>query len=520
MSVFNWALEEIVSVFGILSRVQWLGLLGLFVLYVYWSLTKNYGVYEKKGLFSIPPKMIFGNTKDLVMQTKSMIQFYRDIYKQFGDRKYGIYYDGTAPTLMIKDPDLIKQVLVTDFDHFVDFAFIPKELAHLPMNELGLSNAIGDEWRSLRTSITPAFSLKNIKNIGTKINAPALDVIEAMKRCPNGEVDMEKLTGHYAIDCIGRIVFSMDFQTIKSDGNEIVTNGDGFFETWRFFLTMSIPRVAKLFSISIFKPQSVNFFLNMTEKILQGRNGSTSYPNDVLGLMMKIRDQKLDPDNDDSKGQKQALAAKFMTDTMINRTLMQFFLDGYDTVSALLSMVFYFVAIDPEVQDRLLAEIDDMASKVGANITGDDVKELKYLDQVFHESSRLAAFAFTVRRCTKSWKIPGTDVVIPEDMAVMIPIQGLHSDPKYFPDPDKFDPERFTPENKLNMKTGTFLPFGMGPRACIGMQIALMEARILMYQVFRNFRLEPCEKTVIPIKWRTDHFNRIDGGVKLKAVPR
>lgn len=520
MGVFNGILEWIVGTLGILSLFQWIVLFSVFIVYIYWSWTKNYGVYEKQGLFSIPPKLFFGNTKEIVMQTKAFTPFHQDIYKQFGDRKYGIYYDASSPVLYIKDPDLVKQVLVKDFDHFVDFGFMPKEITEMPINELGLVNSVGEKWKSLRASIAPAFSLKNIKSIGTKINAPALDVIDAIGNSPDGEVDMEKLTGHYAIDCIGRIVFSMDFQTIKSNGNEIVTNGDKFFDIWRFFFSTSLPKIARLFNVSVMNPKTANFFISMSENILKGRNGVNSYPNDVLGLMMKIRDQKLDPEENDLQGQRQALAAKLMTDTMISRTLVQFFLDGYDTVRSLLSIVFYLVATHPEVQDRLMAEVDDMVTRVGANITGDDVKELKYLDQVFHESSRIGAVAFTVRRCTKKWTIPGTDVVIPEDMGILIPIQGLHSDPKYFPEPKKFDPDRFSPENKAKIKTGTFLPFGMGPRGCIGMQIAQMEAKILMYHVFRKFHLEPTEKTVIPIKWRVDHFNQIDGGVKLKAVSR
>eukprot|EP00094_Tigriopus_californicus_P005047 TCALIF_04861-PA protein Name:"Similar to Cyp6a14 Probable cytochrome P450 6a14 (Drosophila melanogaster)" AED:0.28 eAED:0.28 QI:0/-1/0/1/-1/1/1/0/144 len=143
--------------------------------------------------------------------------------------------------LLIKDPDLIRQVLVKDFDHFQDFGFLPKELAQMPINELGLSNSVGEQWRSLRTSITPAFSLKNIKNIGTKIIAPAFD---AMDKCPDGEVDIDKLTGHYAIDCIGRIAFSRDFQILKSNWNEIVTKGNKFFSVWRCFLAMSMPKFA------------------------------------------------------------------------------------------------------------------------------------------------------------------------------------------------------------------------------------------------------------------------------------
>nr|AIL94146.1 cytochrome P450 CYP3024A3 [Tigriopus japonicus] len=520
MSFVSAPFHQLCAIFGAITFFQWMFIFIVLVFYIYWSLTKNYGKFEKQGLFSIPPQILFGNSKDLFLQTKPMIDFYRDIYNQFGNNKCGIFYEGPTANFFVKDPELIKQVLIKDFDHFVDLNFIPKELANLPMNEFGLANALGDEWRALKSSITPAFSLKNIKNIGTNINGPALDVIDCLKKSPNGIADLELYSGYFAMDCIGRIVFSMDFQTAKSGGNEFVKYGDGFFESWRFMVASVLPSAAKHLNIAVFNPKSSGFFLRLAHQVLSGRDGANSYPSDVLGLMMKIRDGKLIPEVDDDKGSKQAMAAKCMDNDMICRTLMQFFMDGYDTVSAMTTMCFFFVAHHPEVQDRLINEVDELAGRVGANITGDDVKDLPYMAQVYNETSRLAPFSFTVRRCTKPWKVPGTNAMIPVDMGVVIPIVGLHYDSAHFPEPEKFDPDRFSPENKHKITSGTFLPFGMGPRECIGMKIAQMEAKILMYQVLRNFRLEPCETTVYPPQWRNDHFNRIQGGCHLKLIPR
>jgi cytochrome P450 len=76
---------------------------------------------------------------------------------------------------------------------------------------------------------------------------------------------------------------------------------------------------------------------------------------------------------------------------------------------------------------------------------------------------------FTDRVCTKSFTLPGTDVVIEKGITVMIPMYPLHRDPEYFPNPNKFDPERFSDENKKNIKPYTYLPFGSGPHNCIGL---------------------------------------------------
>ncbi|TRY76240.1 hypothetical protein TCAL_09228 [Tigriopus californicus] len=520
MSILSAPFQQLCAIFGSITFFQWIAIFVVFVFYIYWSLTKNYGKFEKQGLFSIPPKLLFGNNQDLFLQTKPMITCYREFYNQFGNNKCGICYEGPEAKFYVKDPELIKQVMIKDFDHFVDLNFIPKELANMPVNEFGLANALGDEWRALKSSITPAFSLKNIKNIGTNINGPALDVIDSLKKCQNGVANMELYSGYFAMDCIGRIVFSIDFQTTKSGGNDFVKYGDGFFESWRFAFASLIPSVAKNLNFAMFNPKSTGFFLKLAHSVLSGRDGTNAYPPDVLGLMMKIRDGKLIPEDDDEKGSKQTMAAKCMDNDMICRTLMQFFMDGYDTVSAMTTMCFYYVAHHPEVQDRLIDEVDELSGRVGTNITGDDVKDLHYMTQVYNETSRLAPFSFTLRRCTKPWKVPGTEAVIPVDMGVVIPIVGLHYDPTYFPDPEKFNPDRFSTENKHKITPGTFIPFGLGPRQCIGMKIAQMEAKILMYQVFRNFRLEPSESTPFPPKWRSDHFNRIQGGCNLKLISR
>jgi len=79
-------------------------------------------------------------------------------------------------------------------------------------------------------------------------------------------------------------------------------------------------------------------------------------------------------------------AAKYLTDNMVAKTLMQFFVDGYDTLGSGISMAFYFLTINPDVQDKAIEEVDRIAKKCGDSLTGDDINELKYMDQVFTEA--------------------------------------------------------------------------------------------------------------------------------------
>jgi cytochrome P450 len=98
-----------------------------------------------------------------------------------------------------------------------------------------------------------------------------------------------------------------------------------------------------------------------------------------------------------------------MTNHIITRTLMQFFMDGYDTTASVALATIYFLAANPDAQERAIEEVDEIGAKLGGNLTGEDVAELKYLDCVVSETTRMAPAALTLRICTKEWTIPGRD---------------------------------------------------------------------------------------------------------------
>ena len=133
---------------------------------------------------------------------------------------------------------------------------------------------------------------------------------------------------------------------------------------------------------------------------------------------------------------------------------------------------------------------------------------------------RIAAFPFIFRTCTKDYKIPDTNFVVPKGTPVHIPILGFHMDPKHFPNPEKFDPERFSPENKGNIATGTFIPFGQGPRMCLGKNFIRIEGRCYLANLIRSFRILPSDKTVKTLKWDIEGQGKIKGGLWVNVERR
>ncbi|CAH1965691.1 unnamed protein product [Acanthoscelides obtectus] len=126
--------------------------------------------------------------------------------------------------------------------------------------------------------------------------------------------------------------------------------------------------------------------------------------------------------------------------------------------------------------------------------------EMTYMDKVVYETLRkYPALQFLFRTCNKTYNIPDTDVTIDEGTKVIIPVLGIHYDPELYPDPDKFDPERFSEENKATRPSFTWLPFGDGPRICIGSRFGLLQTKLGLCTLLRRFRFTLNKKTKTPL---------------------
>lgn len=148
-------------------------------------------------------------------------------------------------------------------------------------------------------------------------------------------------------------------------------------------------------------------------------------------------------------------------------------LNRFDGTSDLLQLIFYELAKNPSIQQKLQAEIDEVATTLGKEaISYEALHKMKFLDMVVSETLRKWSPATLIdRECTKDYELElenGKKITIKKGQLVFIPFYSMHHDERYFPNPEKFDPCRFSDENKDSIVPGSFLPFGSGPRVCIG----------------------------------------------------
>ena len=123
-----------------------------------------------------------------------------------------------------------------------------------------------------------------------------------------------------------------------------------------------------------------------------------------------------------------------------------------------------------------------------------------------------------IRTASKDYKIPGSELIIRKGTLTFIPVCAIHMDPENYPEPEKFDPERFSDENKRNRHPMAFLPFGDGPRNCIGLRFGLMQTKIALIKLLTKFKFSPSPETMIPIKFDSRSLILVpQNGMQLKV---
>uniref|UniRef100_G1LCJ9 unspecific monooxygenase n=1 Tax=Ailuropoda melanoleuca TaxID=9646 RepID=G1LCJ9_AILME len=148
--------------------------------------------------------------------------------------------------------------------------------------------------------------------------------------------------------------------------------------------------------------------------------------------------------------------------------------------------------------------------------TYDALAQMEYMDMVLNESLRLYPIAGRLERmCKKDVEISG--VFIPKGTLVIVPTFSLHRDLDLWPEPEEFRPERFSKKNKDSINPYIYLPFGTGPRNCLGMRFAIMNMKLALVRVLKNFSFQPCKETQIPLKLSAQGLIRPEKPIVLKV---
>ncbi|CAL1290712.1 unnamed protein product [Larinioides sclopetarius] len=279
------------------------------------------------------------------------------------------------------------------------------------------------------------------------------------------------------------------------------------------------PKLAKLFKVPILSPKPLEFFKNVILQIMDKRKSTGQTRNDFLQLLMatikenaeqlKVEswNEKIDVMSDYGQDESTSEISKFTSNKYLTLNAavansISFFTAGFDTIASTLSFATYLLAVHPEIQEKTYEEVRQVLQKTEGELTYEAIQEMKYLDNVLSETLRLFPVIPRLERVTETdCKLGDTGIVVPKGMVIVIPTYALHQDPKLFPDPQKFDPDRFLPEERAKRDPYAYLPFGDGPRHCIGMRFALIEVKTCLVHVIAHFKMHRCPETKVPLKF-------------------
>ncbi|KAL1488827.1 hypothetical protein ABEB36_014623 [Hypothenemus hampei] len=460
---------------------------------LWWYLARSLNHWTRMGIKQTRPWIIFGNSFPTVFQRTSIPQFIQSIYNLYPYERYVGFYNFQSPVLMFRDPELIKEIAIRDFDHFTDrAAFVDPEAD--PLWSKNLLALKGERWKEIRNIVTPVFTSSKIKLIFDLIKENSEDLINYFQENNEEivELDMNDVVKRFANDVIASATFGLKVNSLRERENKFylmgkkITSFRGILTGIKFVLLQIYPKLLKLLGIKFLHKEAGKFFSDIIGDTIKMREEKNIVRPDVIHILMEAQKKRMQDSTEKSNISNLDIASQCLI----------FFFAGFETISTTLCFGMHELATNPDVQNKLREEI--LKTIKSGPLTYDTLLQMRYLDMVVSEILRKwPQFPFLDRVCTRPYVVD-EKIQIKLDTEVWIPVYALHRDPQYFRDPDKFNPERFDPK-KNTITPYTYLPFGLGPRSCIGNRFAIMEMKCFLFHLLSKYEIVPTEKTSIPM---------------------
>ncbi|XP_011641129.1 cytochrome P450 9e2-like [Pogonomyrmex barbatus] len=490
------------------------------ILGLYYYFFKDLNYFKKHGILYKLPLPILGNMGPAIFCLKSTAELVKEFYNLHSKAKYiGIFDIWTTPVIMVRDPELIKSIMIKQFDTF-PHRLNPIDKMQDPLFSKNIFSSRGERWRQLRSLVTSALTPSKMKSMFKLMSEYSADFCTFLAQLPPEQrmMQMKDVISRYTNDVIAAFALGINIDSRKNSKNEFYVYGKEaaayndvvFIKFWIFSF---LPWLARLINLRLIHKKIADTFRDIVENIIRARDENGIVRPDVLQLLMKNRSK-------DGK-------VKLTIEDIVSLAFF-FFVDGFDANSTLICFAAHEIAANQDIQKKLQNEIDQTLKENNGQVHYETINAMEYLDAVICEALRMyPALAAIDRVCVKDFELPSAlpgkkPFTIKKGCGVWIPVYGLHYDAMYFEEPEKFDPERFLGEKKKNiLNCGAYLPFGLGSRMCIGNRFALLETKILLFHLLSRCNLKICEKTSIPIKFVKGGLSiKPEGGLWLNVEPR
>jgi cytochrome P450 len=375
-------------------------------------------------------------------------------------------------SFIVNDPAGLRRVLLENAANY------PKAKVEHRILGPGMGNGLilseGETWRAHRRIMAPAFDHRTVERYSTVMVDASLKLASQWDRVPSGApVEIGAAMMGLTLDIISRSMFASDSDSIR----DIVSSGsDRYQEVMMVGLLEFIPGVGPLWSAwkgsrgrAIMKNFDAAVFRLIDARM---RSSQSDRSRDLLDRLIESRD--------DQSGTQ-------MTPREVRDQVLTIFVAGHETTALALMWTWYLLALHPEHESKMHEELSEVLG--GREPLWDDVPRLQYTRMILQESMRLYPPVHTLafRQAQQADVVCG--MRIPKGSLITILPWLLHRHRSYWNDPDRFDPERFSPEATAGRDRLTYLPFGFGPRICIGASFAMTEGVLILATLAQRFRL-------------------------------
>ncbi|XP_014292683.1 cytochrome P450 6k1 [Halyomorpha halys] len=462
------------------------------LLYFFLSVWKSMTYWKVRGVKHQPPWPIVGNLGALLRLDKHITYFYNKIYNAFPDERMVGLYEFMTPTLVVRDPELIEQVLVRDFLTFPDHGpFLIEDDSIISDSVFALLGS-GVKWRAVRNKLLTTFSTGKMKAIFPELVATCQSIVDRNPKM--------LIKDDFTVFAIESFLNGMFGTAILPAGREelihyckAVFEGRGSRMFQQHALTY-FPKLSQFFNMTFISNEQHNYFSSLMLTLIKQRGEVDCGRNDYAQVLVDMKRQ--DKMTIFSKVNNRESEVFDITDELVISQAFMFFFAGLDTTTLVMLHLAFHLSLEKKCQETARQEVRSVLKKYGG-YSWESVRDMKYLDACIQETLRIhPSLPFVVRVNNKPTNIGGVN--IDKGTRILIASESIQMDPKNYPDPEKFDPGRWLDENRPPRKY-THLPFSDGPRVCLGKRFALMEIGTLFAHILDNFELSLNPETKVPL---------------------
>ncbi|XP_067125835.1 cytochrome P450 3A21-like isoform X1 [Centruroides vittatus] len=442
-------------------------------------------LFQRYGIPGPKPNFFYGNLIEFIKGRDKCIEKWLQQYgKMFG------FYLGAKPYLVCNDVEFLKLCQIKDSYNFYNKDWVLPD-AGFPHDEA--KNMVGiltdRKWKNLRSIISTCFTTGKIKMTSTLMSSPIKVFLTNVEKQGDRPFDISKLTKKLVFDIVCTSAFGVTTNVQNNETNKFVESAHAAFSSDSTDIlagiTFCFPEIEPICTFLRHKIDTLKYMLNLPsltliyetcQKIVTSRKKLGTAPHDMLQTLIDAEDETI-------------IEMKKLPDNFVIANAMMTMATAYDTTSATIGWCIKHLADNPEIQEKVREEIKSNVSE-NMDIQYSDLTNFPLLDHVISETLRFWPFSLLVvnRICSDDYSYKG--ITIPKGSIITVPVQVLQNDPAYWTEPDKFNPYRFSSEERKEIDSIIYQPFGAGHRICIGQRLARTVIKLVLANLLRSFKLE------------------------------